>query len=139
MFCLLSAQSEGLPRTPPTRHISPSFTHSRRAQLSALLRVQGCLLRGLSSSVGAQALFPVLFCSRHIVIQLLSPIRLFETPWTGVSQASLFFTISESLLKFMSVESVIPSNHLILCHPLLLLPSTFPSIRSFPSESALHI
>ena len=54
------------------------------------------------------------------------------TPWTAAGQASPYFTISWSLLKFMSIESVMPSNHLILCHPLLLLPSIFPSIRSFP-------
>ena len=60
-------------------------------------------------------------------------------PWTAVCQASLSFTISWSLLKFMSFESVMPSNHLILCHPLLLLPSIFPSIRVFCNESALHI
>ena len=62
-----------------------------------------------------------------------------ETPWTAAHQASLSFTISQSLFKLMSIESVMPSNHLILCHPLLLLPSIFPSIRIFPSELALHI
>ena len=61
------------------------------------------------------------------------------TPWTPARQASLSFTISHSLLKPMSVESVIPSSHLILCRPLLLLPSIIPSIRVFSSESALHI
>ena len=61
------------------------------------------------------------------------------TPWTAVHQASLSFTISRSLLKLKSIESVIPSNHLILCHPLLLLSSIFPSIRVFSNESALHI
>ena len=60
-------------------------------------------------------------------------------PWTAACQAFLSFTISQSLLRFMSTESVIPSNHLILCHPLLLLPSIFPSIRVFSNESALHI
>ena len=59
------------------------------------------------------------------------------TPWTAAHQASLSFTISQSLLKLMSIESVIPSNHLILCHPLLLLPSIFPSIRVLSSELAL--
>ena len=57
---------------------------------------------------------------------------LFATPWTAARQASLFFTISQSLFKLMSIESVMPSNHLILYHPLFLLPSIFPSIRSFP-------
>ena len=62
-----------------------------------------------------------------------------ETPWTAACQSSLSFTISWSLLKLMSIESVMPSNHLILCRPLLLLPSIFPSIRVFSSESALRI
>ena len=61
------------------------------------------------------------------------------TPWTATHQASLSFTISQSLLKLRSIESVMPSNHLILCRPLLLLPSVFPSIRVFSSESVLHI
>ena len=61
------------------------------------------------------------------------------TPWTAAHQASLSFTISQSLLKLMSIESVIPSNHLILCCALLLLRSIFPSIRVFSNESALHI
>ena len=61
------------------------------------------------------------------------------TSWTAARQVSLFFTISWSLLKLMSIESVKPSNHLILCRPLLLLPSIFPSVRVFSSESVLHI
>ena len=72
-------------------------------------------------------------------VQLLSHVRLFVMPWTAARQASLSFTISQSLLKLMSIESVIPSNHLILYHPLLLLPSILPSIRVFSSESILHI
>ena len=72
-------------------------------------------------------------------VQLLSRVRLFATPWTAACQASLSITNSQSLLKLMSIESVIPSNHLILCHPLLLLPSIFPSIRVFSDESAHHI
>ena len=74
-----------------------------------------------------------------VVIQLLSCIWLFVTPWTAALQASLTFTISWSLLKLMSIELVMPSNHLILCHLLLLLPSIFPSIRIFSSELALRI
>ena len=74
-----------------------------------------------------------------VVVQLLSHVQLFVTPWTIAHQASLSFTISRSLLKLMSVESVMPSNHLILCCPLLLLPSTFPSIRVFSNESILHV
>ena len=72
-------------------------------------------------------------------VQLLSRVRLFATPWTAARQASLSITNSRSLPKPMSFESVMPSNHLILCRPLLLLPSIFPSIRVFFNESALHI
>ena len=72
-------------------------------------------------------------------VQSLSHVRLFVTPWTVKCQASLSITSSQSLPKFMSIESVMPSNHLIFCHPLLLLPSIFPSIRVFSNESALHI
>ena len=71
-------------------------------------------------------------------VQLLSCVQLFVTPWTTAHQAFLSITNSQSLLKLMSIESVIPSNHLILC-PLLLLPSIFPSIRVFPNESVLCI
>ena len=73
------------------------------------------------------------------IVQSLSPIWLFVTPWTAAGQASLSFTISWSLLKLMSIDSVMPPNHLILCGPLLLLPSIFPSIRVFSSELALCI
>ena len=72
-------------------------------------------------------------------IQLLSHVQLFATPWTAACQASLFITNSQSLLRLMSMESVMPSNHLILCRPLLLLPSIFPTIRVFSNESVLHI
>ncbi|CAM9746762.1 unnamed protein product [Rangifer tarandus platyrhynchus] len=72
-------------------------------------------------------------------VQSLSCVQLFVTPWTAARQASLFITNSQSLLKLMSIESVMPSNHLILCHPLLPLPSIFPSIRVFSNESVLHI
>ena len=72
-------------------------------------------------------------------VQLLSHIRLFATPWTTARQASLSITNSWSLPKPMSTESVMPSNHLILCRPLLLLPSIFPSIRVYSNESALRI
>ena len=68
-------------------------------------------------------------------VQLLSCVQLFATPWTAACQASLSITNSQSLLKLMSIESVMPSNHLILCHPLLLPPSIFPSIRVFSNES----
>ena len=70
-------------------------------------------------------------------VQSLSHVRLFATPWTAARQA--FLSNSRSLLKLMSIESVMPSNYLILCHPLLLLPSIFPSIRVFSNESVLGI
>ena len=72
-------------------------------------------------------------------VQSLSPVQLFETPWTVACQATLSITNSWSAPKPTSIESVMPSNHLILCHPLLLLPSISPSIRVFSNESALHI
>jgi len=72
-------------------------------------------------------------------VQLLSRVQLFVTPWTAARQASLSITNSQSLLKLTSIESVMPSNHLILCHPLLLPPSVFPSIMVFSNESVLHI
>ena len=72
-------------------------------------------------------------------VQSLSRVRLFTTPWTAACQTSLSITNSWSLLKFMSIESMMPSNHLILCHPLLLPPSIFPSIRIFSSESFIRI
>ena len=78
---------------------------------------------------------PVWFSS----VQLLSHVRLFATPWTAACQAFLSITSSWSLLELMTIESVMPSNHLILCRPLLLLPSIFPSIRVFSNELALHI
>ena len=86
---------------------------------------------GVSEFYENMVLLP--FCS-------VAKLRLiFATLWIEACQASLFFTISWSLFKFMSTESVMPSNHLILCHPLLLLPSIFPRIRIFPSKLALHI
>ena len=72
-------------------------------------------------------------------VQSLSHVRLFTTPWMPACQASLSITNFQSLLKLMSIESVMPSNHLILCCPLLLLPSIFPSIRVFSNESVLLI
>ena len=72
-------------------------------------------------------------------VQSLSHVQLFETSWTAARQASLSITNSQSLFKVMSIKSVMPSNHLILCHPLLLLPSIFPSTRVFSSELVLRI
>ena len=72
-------------------------------------------------------------------VQSLSRVRLFATPWTAAHQASLSITNSRSLPKLMSIELVMPSSHLILCHHLILLPLIFPSIRVFSNESALRI
>ena len=74
-----------------------------------------------------------------VVVSSLSHVQLFATPWTAARQASLSFTISQSLLKLMFIVLTMPSNHLILCRSLLLLPSIFPSIRVFSNELALHI
>ena len=73
------------------------------------------------------------------MVQSFSCVRLFVTTWTIASQVSLFFTISRSLLKLLSLELVMLSNHFILCHPFLLLPSVLPSIRIFSNESTLHV
>ena len=78
-------------------------------------------------------------CVTLIVVQSVRSVWLFLTPWTAVLQASLSFTISQSLPKLMSIESSMSSNHLILYRPLLLLPSVFPSIRVFSNDLALHI
>ena len=123
------------------------------------------VLYRFSAVCGVSASFPVLFrgqlycdflfflynvllcngamwCCQFLVIQFsysLSHVQLFETLWTAAHQASLSTTNSQSLLKLMSIESVMPSNHLILCCPLLLLLSIFPSIRVFSDESVLRI
>ena len=78
-------------------------------------------------------------CWSFSSVQLLSPVQFLVTPWIAAHQASLSITSSQSLLKLMSIESVMTSNHLILCHSLLLLPSIFPGIRVFSYESILHI
>ena len=82
-------------------------------------------------------IFKLILWSNTVVIQSLSHVRLFETPWTAACQASLSVPISQSFLMF--IESSMPSNYLVLCHPLLLLPSIFASIRGFSNELALHI
>ena len=100
----------------------PSFPASGSLPVSQLFTSGGQNIGSLP------AVFPV---NIHIFPQLssFSRVWLFATPWTAACQTSLFITNSRSLLRFMSIESVMPSNHLILCHPLLLLPSVFPSIR----------
>ena len=77
--------------------------------------------------------------NKHLLFSQFSHIQLSDSPWTAAHQASLSLTISRSLLRLMPTESMMPSNHLILCHPLLLLPSTFLSIRVFSSELALLV
>ena len=79
------------------------------------------------------------FCLSHCVVQSLSHVQLFATPWTAACQASLSFPISQSLLKLMSIESVMPFHYLIFCRPLLLLPSNFPSMGVFSSDLARRI
>ena len=94
----------------------------------------------LNSLLVSTRIFPLfwwLLCM--LLFQLLSHVQLFVTPWTAAHQASLSVTNSRSLFKLVSIKSVMPPNHLTLCHPLLLLPSIFPSIRIFSNESALHI
>ena len=83
--------------------------------------------------------FNVACSNKSSLVQLHSRVRLFVIPWTAACQASLSITNSQSLLKLMFIESVIPSKHIILCHPLLLSPSIFPSLRVFSSESVLPI
>ena len=91
------------------------------------------LLKSLPVLLIMESLFNV------VVVQSLSCVRLFVTPWTAARQASLSITNSQSSPRLMSIESVMPSSHLILCRPLLLLPSILPSIRVFSNEAALHI
>ena len=79
------------------------------------------------------------FCLLNFIVQLISCVRLFVIPWTAACQASLSFANSCSLLKLMSIESVMPSNHLVLCHPFLLLPSIFLIIRVFSNELTLCV
>ena len=106
----------------------------------------GCLFAQISSIMRFVFLlylwFPLLcqhFKGEFSWVQLLSCVWLFVTPWTAACQASLSITNSWSLLKLMFIQSVMPSNQLILCCPLLLLPSIFPSIRVFSNKSVLHI
>ena len=87
----------------------------------------------------SHTLFLSIYFLIPLVVQLLSCAQLFAVPWTEAHQASLSFTLSQSLRKLMSIKSMMPSNHLILCCPLLLLPSIFPSIRLLSNESALRI
>ena len=113
------------------------MTHSTNSGISAHLQLRLVDWRvGFPSLPWLSSKSPLLFCS---CFQSLSCIWLFATPWTAARQTSLSFTISQSLLKFMPIESMMPSNHCILCSPLVLLPSIFLSIRVYSNELALHI
>ena len=101
-------------------------------------RVQQLHPHGKLSLLAWLPVFPLVYISSYVVVQSLSYAPLFVTPWTAAHQASRSFTISPSLLKLMTIESVMPSNQLMLCHP-LLLSSIFPSITVFSNELALHI
>ena len=124
-----------------------SLLQGRDSQILATIRItwRGCLnlVSGPSSRVSdavglVLGLITCIYNKFLVVVQLLSRVWLFATTWTMAHQASLSFTVSQSLLRFMSVESVMLSNHLILCHLLLLWPSIFPSIKVFSNESTLH-
>ena len=131
-----------LPLTPP---------HTTHIKIYLCIHNHMCLLVFMSwvfknNLKGVKVIFPVVMygCGSWTVkkfssVQSLSHVRLFATPWTAARQTSLSITSSQSLLKLMSIESVMPFNHLILCHPLLLPPSIFPSIRIFSNESVLLI
>ena len=93
-----------------------------------------CQFQVCSKVIQLFYILQILFHYRLFVVHLLSRVRLFVTPWTAAFEASLSFTISQSLLKFISIESMMPSTHLILCLPLLLLTSIFPSIKVFSNE-----
>ena len=118
---------------------SPPYASSPNLQCAIVLQsVDTGYAKGISlSSLALPPAFGKLhvICCCHSVVN----VQLFDTPWTTVHQASLSFTISQSLLKLMSIKSMMPSNHLILCCLLLLLPSIFPSIRVFSNKLALRI
>ena len=115
------------------RHLGP--TSDLVSVVQPVLRISS---RGSAhrSGVITSEVMPI---SQFTSVQSLSHVQLFVTPWTAARRASLSITSSRNLLKLMSFESAMPSSHLILCCPLLLLPSIFPSIRVFPNESVLHI
>ena len=116
---------------PPTPVFWPGEFHG-------LYSPQGCKESDTTEQLSLLLSFKSHYSLGDSSVQSLSGIWLFATPWTAEHQASLSITNSQSLLKLMSIESVIPSNHLILCRPLLLPPSIFPSIRVFSSESVVR-
>ena len=126
-----------LPWAPLMAYTFASSKQIFQGQISPLQR--GLPLTTLAKLCDLSTLFFCFGLYFFVVVQLLSPVWLFATPWTAACQASLSFTIVWSLVKLMSIESVIPSNHFIFCSRLLLLPSIFPRIRVFSNESALHI
>ena len=118
----------------------PRTEEPGRLQTIGLQRIRHDWVTSLSLSLSILNRWYTAYVSRIVVVvQLLSRVLLFMTPWTGAHQASLSSAISQSLLKLMFIKSVMPSNHLILWHPLLLPPSIFPSIRIFSNESVLYI
>ena len=128
-----------------TRCVSPlmqaqsSHSSSTPVQLRPVMQV-GCWLEGAArENSGALGMFSSRLWETHACCGSVQSPIIFGIPWTAVCQASLSLTISRSLPKFLSIASVMSSSHLILCHPLLLLPSIFPSIRVFSNELALHI
>ena len=125
LFCRFPQVSFSEIKKPSPDH-SLSISSAPRVQLGTWQALSKCFLNGFC-------------CYVFSSVQSLSRVQLFVTPWTAARQAALSITISWSLLKLMSIESVMTSNHLILCRPLLLLPSIFPSIRVFSNESVLHI
>ena len=117
----------------PTRLLCPQNSPGKNTGAGCHALLQGLFLtedwNGVSYTAGR---FFIIWTTREAQFSCSVCVQLFATPWTTVWQAALSFTISWSLLKFMSIESVIPSNHPILCHSILLLPSVFPASRSFP-------
>ena len=139
-LCCMDCSTPGL----PVHHQLPEFTQTHVHWVGDAIQPS----HSLPSLPLPPSIFPASgsFQMNHFFIsiqfsldQSLSHVRLFPTLWIAACQASLSITNSWNLLKLMSIESVMPSNHLILCHPLLLLPSIFPRIRIFSSESALRI
>ena len=110
----------------------PSFVGGKSSQLCPHTPCSSCFFLHVAFGIALRAERKTFVV---VIDQFRSHVRLFATPWTAGCQAPLFSTISRSLLKSMSIKSVMPSNHLILCRPLLLLPSIFPNIRVFSNES----
>ena len=120
------------------QHIKSIIHHSQVGFIPEVQEVSICASQPVWYTVLANWRIKIIWSS-HCCSDMLSHVWLSATSWTATRQASLSFTISQSLLKLISIESVMPSNHLILCLPLLLLPSVSPSIRVFSSESALNV